>query len=574
VERLLFAPRALPPLRPSVAEDPTAYSDWITQREAAQGRLPTPGMRTPNLTILIAVDGEPPPHIVPTIQSLGRQTNPGWNLVAVVQSQWRTNLTAMVSVSGVQHMSKRVQVLDAPDGSAPAAQLQIGLDATAGCYVSPVFPGDIWAPSAVDLLGAAMTPNGVVYADEDRISSNGVHSDPRLKPTFSPEFLLHSFYVGRPVVLGPGVVDRLPHSETGTDLEHDLVLRATEVAQRIDHIPEVLCHRMSDVPEPSAHPDGIHIASALRRQGIEARVTKAPHNGLFRIARAHPEPTLTSIIIPFRDEPQLLRACVESIDETTDGSSIEFILVDNGSSQPESASLIDRLARRRDTRILSDPSPFNWAALNNLAAIEAAGDVLLFMNNDIEARRPGWLSALVAQAMRPEVAVVGARLLYPDLRVQHCGVVLGLGGAAGHILSGLEKGSGYLGMAAATRECAAVTGACFATRRDVFTKLDGFDTSLGIDLNDIDYCLRAQRLGMRVIFEADAELIHHESPSRGTAGDTRDIIHFIERWEASILDGDPYLHPALTRRDSSCALRSSDERAWWDGWRATLSRPQ
>jgi GT2 family glycosyltransferase len=150
-------------------------------------------------------------------------------------------------------------------------------------------------------------------------------------------------------------------------------------------------------------------------------------------------------------------------------------------------------------------------------------------------------------------------------------VVIGLGGAAGHLFVGLEEAkSGYLGMAVVARECAAVTGACLATRRDVFASLEGFDASLGVDLNDVDYCLRAQRDGLRVIFDPTVELIHHESPSRGTAGDTRDIVHFIDRWSDSILSGDPYLNPHLTRVDSSCALRGPDEKEWWQRWRSSL----
>jgi O-antigen biosynthesis protein len=174
--------------------------------------------------------------------------------------------------------------------------------------------------------------------------------------------------------------------------------------------------------------------------------------------------------------------------------------------------------------------------------------------------------------MRPEVGAVGARLLYPDRRLQHCGVVIGMGGAADHVQAGLgENRPGYLHMATSTRECAAITGACLATRRSVFEDLGGFDDALGVDLNDIDYCLRTQRSGLRVLYEASAELIHHESPSRGFAGGARDIKQFIERWKASILMGDPYLNPNLTRVDCSCALRGPNEEEWWHQWYASFS---
>jgi GT2 family glycosyltransferase len=279
-----------------------------------------------------------------------------------------------------------------------------------------------------------------------------------------------------------------------------------------------------------------------------------------------------TIVIPFRDEPHFLRACIDSIDRTVGEVSPNFVLVDNGSLQPETLTLLERLDERSDVCVRRDDRPFNWAALNNAAAGIANGDLLLFLNNDVEARTPGWLDAMCGQAERPDVGVVGARLLYPDHRLQHCGVVLGLGGAAGHVLVGLEESApGYLAMATTTRECSAVTGACLATRRDVFEEHGPFDESLGIDLNDIDYCLRVGHSGLRVLYEPMAEFIHHESPSRGTAGGIRDIKLFVDRWKPSILAGDPYLNANLTRVDSSCALRAPDEEEWWQRWYVGLS---
>ena len=249
------------------------------------------------------------------------------------------------------------------------------------------------------------------------------------------------------------------------------------------------------------------------------------------------------------------------------------MLVDNGSVEPETHTLVERLSARPDVTVVADPRPFNWAALNNAAARVDGGDVLLFLNNDIEARRDGWLEALVAQAQRPLVAAVGARLLYPTGRVQHAGVVVGLGGAAGHVLAGLPSDQpGYGGLAVLTRDCSAVTGAAMAIRRSVFEELGGFDESLGVDLNDIDLCLRAIERGYRVVYEPLAELVHHESPSRGTSGSVEDIRRFLHRWEALLLAGDPLLSPHLTRMDGSSALRRPDEEGWWLQWRSTLER--
>jgi O-antigen biosynthesis protein len=576
VERVLFAPRALPILRPNVVEDPSLYSTWVTEREEAlrDGSGESSGSRT--LVLVMIIGGEPPPGLIRTLESLEEQTSGQWSLLAVLHRSWEASFTAMLAVSGLRRSSRRVRTLVSDDASGPHEMFDLAAGALSDLAL--IFPGDVWAPSAVSQLGRALRPGGVAYADEDCLGEDGSHDAPRLKPAYSPEFLLHSFYTGRPMAVSAEVVAKLPRagSTNPAQFEHDLALRACEVADTVVHVPEVLCHRVApqEVPARSGDSDTTHIVSALQRRGDEGEVTTGAHAGSFRIRRSIRGATKVSIIIPFRDEPRFLRTCIESIDATKGGAPLEFVLVDNGSVQPETATLIERLGRRPDTHILTDARSFNWAALNNVAARQASGDIFLFLNNDIEAPGPGWLGALCTQADRPEVGAVGARLLYPDHRLQHCGVVVGLGGAAGHLFVGLPAESpGYLNMAVTTRECAGVTGACLATRRQVYESLGGFDETLGVDLNDIDYCLRALRGGLRILYEPEAELIHHESPSRGTAGDVRDIVHFIDRWSSSILDGDPYLHPALTRVDSSCALRGPGEEEWWQQWRSNLSQP-
>jgi GT2 family glycosyltransferase len=575
VDRVLFAHRVLPELRPDVAHDLGPYEEWVRRREAWRPLhfVPRPDAEVLNLVMVIA--GEPTPETVQTLQALAQQTSQHWTLTVVVRNSWQTAFTALLGVSGLHRTSQRVRVETTDDGARPADMLGRGLGANSGAPVALLFPGDIWAPDAVAQLGSALSPFGVVYADEDSVTAAGAHVDPRLKPSYSAELLLSSAYVGRPLAIGSGIALQAgPAVASLPDLEHDLALRACEGARQVVHIPEVLCHRRTGAPAGATPPDGHtgHVADALRRRGEMAEVSAGPRRDTYRVRRQPSTPLHTTIVIPFRDEPRLTRTCIESIDATRGTTRVDFVLVDNGSVQPETQTLVERLAGRHDVQVVKDDRPFNWSALNNAAVARARGDLLVFLNNDIEARQPGWLDVLAAQATRRDVGAVGARLLYPDGRLQHCGVVIGVGGAADHLLAGLDGGEpGYLNMAICSRECAAVTGACLATRREVFDSLGGFDESLGVDLNDIDYCLRAQREGLTVLYEAGAELIHHESPSRGFAGGARDIRRFIDRWRASILAGDPYLSPDLTRRDSSCALRDADEGEWWHRWYASIS---
>lgn len=559
-------------MRPDVGEDPVAYDEWVRQREADRSSRPT-AAPSGTLRVVMVIEGPPPPETISSLQSLAAQTTSSWGLSIAAHRDSQPEVAALLAVSGLRG---HFDIVGCDPDTPYEGLLQSVLEAARGRDVALIFPGDVWAPDTVALLSAALPSDGVAYADEDAIDGTGRHRDPRLKPAYSPEFLLRKDCVGRPLALSARVVQALPPAAAGVPQarDHDLALRACQVAASVQHVPEVLCHRRtrSDPVAPTVAGAFDHVAAALARIGTVADVVPGPAAGSVRIERIPHKVRTASLVIPLRDEPRLLRACVDSVDRTTGAVVPDYVLVDNGSVQPETATLLEQLTRRSDVQVVRDDRPFNWAALNNLGAARATGDVLVFLNNDIEALSNGWLDALCAQAERPDVGAVGARLLYPDRRLQHCGVVIGLGGAAGHLFVGLEADApGYLGMAVTARECSGVTGACLATLRETFEAQGRFDESLGIDLNDIDYCLRLQRSGLRVLYEPIAELVHHESPSRGTAGAVGDIVHFIDRWKASILHGDPYLNPHLTRMDSSCALRSPGEEEWWQRWYAGLT---
>ena len=528
--------------------------------------------RGSNLCLVMAVADAEPAAVRRTLQSIRRQRG-GWSLTVVAAEKRLPEIRGLVQSAMALRHRRRVSVLGAGGPGTERELLGIGLQASRGLARALLFPGDVWAPDTALLLTAALTPMSVVYGDEDLVTADGTWRAPRFKPDFSPEFLLTSAYVGRPLAMGAGVADRLPPlvaCDTAA-LEHECALAATEIAEEVTHIAEVLCHRSEDLHDVGTT-SARHVEEALRRRGDDGRVD-AGSASVSRIVRSVPADLPVSILIPFRDEPRLLRTCVDSLAATTSAhTSTELVLIDNGSSDPETLTLVEHLAESPGVRVLTDPRPFNWAALNNAGALVARGDVLVFLNNDIEAHQGGWLSALCAQALRPDVGAAGARLLYPDRHLQHCGLVIGLTGAAGHVLGGLpQEAPGYLHMATAARECSAVTGACLATRRAVFDLLGGFDETLGVDLNDVDYCLRAAEVGFRTLYEPAAQLIHHESPSRGTAGGVGDVVKFVDRWKEYLSDGDRYLNPHLTRADPSCGLARPGEKDDWNRWYATLT---
>jgi GT2 family glycosyltransferase len=587
-DRILFAPRVLPPLRPDAAHDEERYRAWAADRDHSRLEGLAGGSPALPVVVFMAVDAPEPALLERTLASLAAQSVVGWTLsVAVVGA---TDLSGSGAVDtavtrALDTLGDAGRRVDVAEGTPAADALAAALSALppnlapGDGAVMVVWPEDELEPDAVERLAALLAATGapLVYADSDHVDAVGTRHTPVLVGDWSPDLSLSAPYLGRAVMIrhdalaAAGGFVALPEGCA----EHDLVLRLTDGASEVPHLAEVLYHRRAAAgtgPWPAASGSAA-VERAVERRRQAAAIRPGPLAGTFRVVRPAPPGHRVSVIVPFRDGAPLLRTCVDTVTATAGALDIEVVLVDNGTTDPETLTLLERLAQRPGVVVRHDGRPFNWAQLNNDAVGSASGDVFLFLNNDIECRRVGWLEALLAQAVLDDVAAVGARLLYPDGRLQHGGVVVGLGGAAGHVLTGLAPDQpGYIGLATLTRDVTAVTGACLATRRSVFESLHGFDESLGLDLNDIDYCLRGRAAGRRIVYEPLAELIHHESPSRGTSGSVPDIERFIDRWESLITAGDPHLNSHLTRVDSSCALRGPDETTWWRDWRSSLRR--
>jgi GT2 family glycosyltransferase len=287
-------------------------------------------------------------------------------------------------------------------------------------------------------------------------------------------------------------------------------------------------------------------------------------------------PPLVSLIVPTRNGLHLLRQCVQSTLERTSYAPYEIVIVDNGSNDPDTLRYLQDLQADPRIRVQRDDRPFNFAALNNAAVPLCRGRVLGFVNNDVEVITPGWLDEMVGLAMRPDVGAVGARLWFSNRTLQHAGVILGIGGIAGHIHQGLPRQRpGYQARAHLTQEFSAVTAACMLMRRDVFEQVGGFDAeAFAVDFNDVDLCLRIRRAGYRVIWTPHAELYHHESATRGAnlsdeqrARHAREARCMRERW-AHRLDNDPAYNPnaSLKNLDFSFSIATEPRVSLWKPW--------
>jgi GT2 family glycosyltransferase len=294
----------------------------------------------------------------------------------------------------------------------------------------------------------------------------------------------------------------------------------------------------------------------LAKRGVQAEVVPAPLAPNYnRVIWSMPEPPpLVSIIVPTRDRTELLESCVDGLLNRTNYPGVEVLIVDNDSRSPEAHAYFARMQADKRVRVIAAPGPFNYSDLNNRAAAQARGEILLLLNNDIKVIDGGWLRELVSHAVRHDVGAVGAKLLYADGRLQHGGIVLGVGGVAGHYRVGERRNSaGPFGWLALTRTTSALTGACLALRRTVYEEVCGLDAQdLAVGFGDVDLCLRIQQRGYRNVWAPAAELYHLESASRGLDLKGKNAERFrretdvmLERW-GCVLQSDPCWNPNLS----------------------------
>jgi GT2 family glycosyltransferase len=420
----------------------------------------------------------------------------------------------------------------------------------------------------------------VIYWDDDACDRQGRRSAPRFKPDWSPAHFYSTHYIGAAAIMAGDAVSESGGVRPGCCRHgnYDLLLRMMDPAREsFTHVPAVLLHR--DLTSGrNAWEDPQWCAEALRehlrRNHIDAEVLSMLP-GCRRVRYRMPEAApLVSIIVPTRDAVRLLRGCVESLLEKTAYPNYEILVIDNRSADPEALSYLAEIAGRERVRVVRYDRRFNYSAINNFAARRARGDALCLLNNDTEVISPDWLDEMVGHLLQPRVGAVGAKLYYPDGRVQHAGVTVGPGGCANHLHLEIEGAEpGYCGRAGIAHELSAVTGACLLTWKRVYEELAGLNESrLTIAFNDVDYCLRLQEVGYRVIYTPHAELYHHESATRGIdmglqkrLRARREIRYMRRRWRTR-MQHDPYYNPNLSYRRSDFSLTETQrvKKPWLD----------
>jgi O-antigen biosynthesis protein len=519
--------------------------------------------------------------LVKAIDSVRAQTYDRWELVI---SDDATESDELKLLRRRYAADPRVRWVDASERGGIAVNTNRGIANAQGDYIAFLDHDDELALDALFhvVMSLQKRQYGLVYSDEDRIEEPEfglcIHHTPFFKPGFDPDLLLAQNYICHLVVLRRDVITAIGGLRAGFEgaQDHDLLLRAVAFLPSTDilHVPRILYHWRVTPGSASSTPSAgaeiqRHIVAAVEDQlrRLKLSATVEAHNDPVGSGRQYatrvrwslpPVAPKVSIIVCTRDRVDLLRPCLLSVLDSMVHypGHYEILLVDNDSIEQETLQYFAGLSNLPQIRLIKFRCRFNWSAINNKAAAEATGEVLIFLNNDTLVLAKDWCAELVANAIREDVGAVGARLLYADGTIQHGGVVLGVEGVAGHESVGeTPEFGGYFGRSHLLRSTAAVTGACLATRRVLFEQLDGgFDAlNLKIAFNDVDYCVRVRNAGYRIVYNPFATLYHLESRSRGRdwteaqqARHREETAFFRARWRGDAMN-DPYYNPHFER---------------------------
>ena len=536
------------------AEYEPKSAELARQRSAAKGLA-----YQPLISIITPVYNPSAKILRETIDSVRSQTYANWEWCLADASSEGSEARRVLKHSARVEARLRVEALERNLGI--AGNSNRALEMAKGELVVLLDHDDLLAPNALFEIVRVLNEDpsiDLIYFDEDKLSADGhLRHEPWFKPDFSPELLLSANYLMHSVVRS-SLIQAVGGFDTAADgaQDWDLLLRCVERTVNIRHIPKVLYHwrqvEGSAASELLAKPWVFEnqlrsVQGHLKRRGIREARAYFQSPGFLRVSWPVSGVSLVSIIIPTRDKVDLLRKCLESISSRTAYDRFEILLVDNGSLEARTHAYYEDLARDGKVRVIPFPGEFNFSAANNLGANQAAGDILLFLNNDTEVLEPDWLEEMIRWTERPEIGVVGAKLLHPTGKIQHSGVIIGMEGHASHVFWGsLEKQSGPFGSVDWYRDYMAVTGACMMVRRSTFEEVGGFDEGYSLAFSDVEFCLRIRGRGFRVLYNPYVRLRHYEGQSRGDFIPVGDLRRGYEHMHALVETGDPYYNPNLS----------------------------
>lgn len=559
------------------------YQKWLNQNYPNQPALQKMGKTAkllaykPTISLIMPVFNTPICFLREAIESVLNQVYPYWELC--IADDYSTDNSLRQILEDYSSKDSRIKVVFRTENGHISRCSNSAIEIATGEFIALLDHDDLLTPDALYEIAQLLNKHpeaDMIYSDEDKIDENGKLRDPFFKPDWCPDSFLSRMYTCHLGTYRRELVNTIGGFRTGYEgsQDYDLVLRLTEKTTQIYHIPKILyhwrIHPQSAASKPDQKPYAVIAAEkalvdALARRGEHGQVTQAESLvGHCIIRYTIKDYKLVSIIIPTRDLGNILDKCLTSIFEKTTYPNYEVILIDNGSQEENTANVISKWQKKEPSRFqcYQLDIPFNYSKINNYAVTHAKGDYLLFLNNDIEVITHDWIDAMVEQAQRPSIGTVGALLLYPDNTIQHAGVVMGIGGVAGHSHKHyLADSPGYFDQILTVNNYSAVTAACLMCRQEIFKSVGGFEEELTVAFNDIDLCLKIVAKGYRNIYLPHVKLYHYESKSRGYEDTPAKLARFLKeteymqnKWE-KFIEYDPCYSINLTSKHEDYRIR-------------------
>ena len=494
------------------------------------------------------------------IESIEKQNYKNWEIC--IADDCSTKQEVREHLSAMKNSRIKIKLLEKNQGISGATNAAAAL--ASGEYILLMDNDDELAPSALHEFYQKIKKEGseIIYSDMDIIDAKGKTRDPLCKPDWSPDLFLSQMYLGHLIGFKKSLFEKVGgfRGEFNGSQDYDLLLRMTEMTDKIGHVPEILYHWRDLPSSTAANPESKPYAQTAGLNAIQEHLDRVYGKGaatanetenlfVYDVRYHMNEEPKVSIIIPIKDHADLLKAAIDSIFAKTTYKNFEIIILNNNSEREETFTYLKKVKEEHDNVIVKDAAfEFNWSRLNNYGMKFATGDVYVCLNNDVEVIEPEWLTRLVEKAIRKDVGVVGGLLLYEDNTIQHAGVVIGMGGWADHVFKGMKPqhyGSPFVSPMV-TRNVSAVTGACLAVSKATIEKIGGFDEKFIVCGSDIELALRANQHGLVNIYDPNVHLYHYESKSRDASKIPQiDFDLSDQMYKTYRKNGDPYYNRNL-----------------------------
>ena len=548
------------------------YDTWLrimrVSRQELFAQRKTKFSYAPKFSVVVPLYHTPAKFLKDLVRSMMYQSYANWELCLVNASPEDVHLTSLLENWAMR--DKRIRVIRLEKNLGIAQNTNAGIEASTGEFIAFLDHDDFLEPDAlfcyVDALNKDKTID-VFYSDEDKTDEYAAHYFyPHFKSDFNIDLLHANNYMCHFLAVRKSLVDTVGGLNEKFDgaQDYDFVLRLTENTKKIYHCPRILYHWRCSNQSTAASQENkmyaIHAGKAAlnahyKRIGWNARAQEGAVDGWYQTKFTLKEEPLVSILIPNKDHTDDLDVCLNSFFERADYQNYEFIIIENNSVLPETFAYYEKIEKEHDNvKVVYWEAGFNYSAINNFGFKFANGDYIMLLNNDVELITPDIFQSMLGFCMRPEVGIVGAKLLYNDHTVQHAGVLVGAGGLADHVFKGIhEDDPGYMGRAISSQDVSAVTAACLLVKRSVYEEVGGLEEEFQVAFNDVDFCLKVRKAGYLIVYDADVKLFHYESKSRGMEDTTDRFIRFgnemmllNSKWDILSTFVDPYYNPNLS----------------------------